>query len=667
MIVSSPDGPGHDEPPLEDGGNRESTVRVRLMGANITSGNNQSYQDPGIHIFKGVAPDVVMLQEFNVGSNSAAEIRAFVDNTFGPGFQYYREGAAQIPNGVISRWPIIESGEWDDPAVTNRDFAWARIDIPGSVDLYVVSVHLLTANASTRQSEAQSLVGFLSQIPAGSYLAMGGDFNTDNRDEPCLATLRQQFVIAAPFPADQNGNEATNASRAKPYDYVLANSALNSNAVAVQIGGSTYPSGLVVDSRVYTPLSELAPVVVGDSGAVNMQHMAVVRDFAVPVDQTPPPSSVTVLSPNGGETWAAGSARSITWTSTQIDSVKVEVTYDGLSWTTLAASVPAAMASFAWTVPQTATTKARARVSQAGTTTGPKDESDGPFAIAVAPPPVGRVFMNEILANEPGADQAGEFIELVNPGTAPIDLSGYTISDVRTVRHVFAAGTVLTAGHALVVYGHESGIPANVSNAIGSSTGLLSITNSGDTMTLKDKAAATVDTVTFTQALAMTDGLSMNRDPDGDPAGTFVLHNVLSPDPASPGKHTDGTPFGDPVGEPGGITSEVEPNDSAGTASGPLALGTAVNGAIATSTDADWFKLTLPAASRVTISLAITGSADLDWYLYRADAPTTYLARGYSTANPEAKSYDAAAGAYLVKVVGYQGAKASYALTVTSP
>jgi len=36
---------------------------------------------------------------------------------------------------------IVEAGEWDDPRVGNRDFAWARIDIPGPVDLWAVSVH----------------------------------------------------------------------------------------------------------------------------------------------------------------------------------------------------------------------------------------------------------------------------------------------------------------------------------------------------------------------------------------------------------------------------------------------------------------------------------------------------------------------------------------------
>jgi hypothetical protein len=50
----------------------------------------------------------------------------------------------------------------------------------------------------------------------------------------------------------------------------------------VVIGAASFAPGLVFDSRVYTPLSDVAPVVVGDSGASGMQHMAVIRDFALP-------------------------------------------------------------------------------------------------------------------------------------------------------------------------------------------------------------------------------------------------------------------------------------------------------------------------------------------------------------------------------------------------
>jgi endonuclease/exonuclease/phosphatase family metal-dependent hydrolase len=262
------------------------TARVRLMAANISSGNYQSY-DPGngTRIFQGTKPDVVMIQEFNYGDNSAAAIRGFVNTAFGTSFSYYREAGAQIPNGVISRWPILASGEWDDPYVTNRDFAWARIDIPGPRDLWVVSVHLLTSDATTRNNEASNLVSRIkASIPVGDYLAIGGDFNTGTRTESAFSTFSQVVTTSSPYPADKNGNTYTNATRAKPYDHVLVDSDLRAYQTSTVIGTSTFSAGLVVDTRVYSPLSDISPALSTDSGATNMQHMAVIKDFIVPAE-----------------------------------------------------------------------------------------------------------------------------------------------------------------------------------------------------------------------------------------------------------------------------------------------------------------------------------------------------------------------------------------------
>ena len=261
-----------------------ASARVRLMAANISSGNNQSY-DPGngTRIFQGLQPDVVMIQEFNYGSNSAADIRSFVNTAFGSSFSYYREGGAQIPNGVISRYPIIASGEWDDTQVSNRDFAWARIDIPGSKDLWVVSVHLLTSSSGVRNTEAGNLVKFIqANVPAGDFLAIGGDFNSDSRSEALFSTFSSVVSTASPYPADKNGNVNTNASRSKPYDPVLVSSNLRTYQTATVVGASSFSGGLVVDTRAYSPLSEISPAQSGDSGSTNMQHMAIVKDFLIP-------------------------------------------------------------------------------------------------------------------------------------------------------------------------------------------------------------------------------------------------------------------------------------------------------------------------------------------------------------------------------------------------
>jgi hypothetical protein len=264
--------------------------RVRAMSANLSSGNLQSY-DPGhgARIMQGADPDVVLIQEFNYGTNSAADIATFVANTFDGGFAVQR-GTGSIPNGIISRWPIVSAGEWVDPLQTapNRGFTWAHIDLPGPNDLWAVSLHLLASSArvADREAEAAALIAqFNAMIPPQDYLVVGGDLNTYSRMEPAFATLGARVVVFGPYPVDQLGNEATNATRTtQPYDNVLASPCLAQLQGPTVLRTSTYPWGAVIDTRVYTPLSDLAPAQLGDSDpavATNMQHMGVVKDFFI--------------------------------------------------------------------------------------------------------------------------------------------------------------------------------------------------------------------------------------------------------------------------------------------------------------------------------------------------------------------------------------------------
>ncbi|MFP2932512.1 lamin tail domain-containing protein [Pyxidicoccus sp. 3LG] len=519
-----------------------ANVRIRLMAANISSGNGQDY-DPGhgIRIFQGTDPDVVMIQEFNYKTNSAADLRAFVDTAFGTGFHYYREGGAQIPNGVISRWPIIASGEWDDPQVSNRDFAWARIDVPGPKDLWVVSVHLLTTSSGNRNTEASSLVSRIkANIPTGDYLAIGGDLNTGSRSEACFTTFAQVVTTASPYPADRNGNTNTNAGRNEPYDHVLVDSDLRQYQTGVVIGGSSYANGLVVDTRVHSPLSEISPALSGDSGASGMQHMGVIKDFLIPGDTVS--GGVSVTAPNGGESWTAGSARTISWSASGVTNVRVEYTLNGSTWTTLSASTPASAGSLAWTVPSTTSSAARVRVSDAANASI-SDTSDGAFTISSTPTGTGNVIVNEVLVNEPGSDTAGEFVELVNIGTGAVDLSGWTVSDAALVRHTFPSGTSLAAGKAVVVFGGAAGIPSGTPGAVTASTGTLGLSNSGDTVTLKNASGTAVDTATVGSGVSGTDGVSANRSPDTSAGTAFVLHTGLSSLTSSPGRRASGVSF----------------------------------------------------------------------------------------------------------------------------
>jgi hypothetical protein len=155
----------------------------------------------------------------------------------------------------------------------------------------------------------------------------------------------------------------------------------------------------------------------------------------------------------------------------------------------------------------------------------------------------GRIIVNEILANEPGTNTAGEFVELVNVGSASVDISGWTLWDATAVRHTFASGTVLAPGKARVVFGAASGIPSGTSNAVAASTGGLNLGNTTDTVTVKNAAGTSIDTFAYPSSLAGADGVSMNRSPDASAGAGFVLHNSLSSFTSSPGKRANGTAF----------------------------------------------------------------------------------------------------------------------------
>jgi endonuclease/exonuclease/phosphatase family metal-dependent hydrolase len=283
----------------------QSNTALRIMSANL-NGNTQSYQPFAIRILQGLKPDIVAIQEFNYSNNTPSDIRAFVDAAFGTDFAYFREdftGSSDIPNGIISRYPIIASGSWPDSVQTqpNRGYAWAQIALPGTNTLYIVSVHLLTSSATARADEATNLKALMqSQLPQGAWVVLAGDFNTDVRTEAAMVTF-DSYLSDNPVPTDAEvgGNSNTSINRNHPHDYVLPAFSFTNLASASVFASHSFSNGLVFDSRVYTPLSDVAPVLYGDSS--NAQHMAVLKDFLVPGSgfTNPPgivaqPQSVTV-------------------------------------------------------------------------------------------------------------------------------------------------------------------------------------------------------------------------------------------------------------------------------------------------------------------------------------------------------------------------------------
>lgn len=268
----------------------QNNLALRVMAANTTSGTQQSYEGPGIRIFQGLKPDIVAIQEFQYNSSSASnDLRTLVNTAFGNEFSFYCEPSGNIPNGIVSRYPIIAAGSWDDPLVADRGFAWAQIDLPGTNDLYVISVHLYgSGSAGDRNTEATIIKAHVqTNFPANAWVIVGGDMNTSSRTEAAITTFKT-FLSDSPIPTDlvSGGNPDTNEPRNNPYDYVLPSLGLTTYRVATVIGAQTFNNGLVFDSSVYSSsytLASVSPVQSGDSHVTGMQHMAVIKDFLIPV------------------------------------------------------------------------------------------------------------------------------------------------------------------------------------------------------------------------------------------------------------------------------------------------------------------------------------------------------------------------------------------------
>ena len=278
--------------------------KIRFMAANITSGNNQAYEEEGIRIFKALKADIIMIQEFNYKSNSKADIDSFVKTTFGAEYSYFKgtpNANGDIPNGIISRYPITKSGEWVDPRVSDRKIDWVEIKLADKVEdldvnLFVVSVHLKGQEDNSQINAAQIIAKKISEhkrANSGFYYIVGGDFNGEAAvsDEGFGKYNNENiFFVDGEFPKSEYGNDGnTNRSRTAKLDFILVDENLQKFQVSTDycISDDTckkYQDGLVFDSRDYSRTdleSYFSPVESNDCEAKNMQHLAVVKDFII--------------------------------------------------------------------------------------------------------------------------------------------------------------------------------------------------------------------------------------------------------------------------------------------------------------------------------------------------------------------------------------------------
>ncbi|GAC21492.1 ExeM/NucH family extracellular endonuclease [Paraglaciecola arctica] len=130
-----------------------------------------------------------------------------------------------------------------------------------------------------------------------------------------------------------------------------------------------------------------------------------------------------------------------------------------------------------------------------------------------------------------------EFVELVNISGSDLDITGWSIADGASTRHVFPQGSVVPADCAIVVFG--GGEPTGVFGGAviqTATSGAIGLNNGGDTVTVSNGSASAV----ITYGSEGSDQ-SITRSPDI--TGEFVQHSSINGALYSAGTKTDGIPF----------------------------------------------------------------------------------------------------------------------------
>ena len=167
----------------------------------------------------------------------------------------------------------------------------------------------------------------------------------------------------------------------------------------------------VTDLANYSNTPTFPGLTPGNAGQTsNVPVLAEIQPYLVPqtgADTSPP--SVTVMSPDGGESWTGGSAHAVTWTATDnVGVAGVDLFYRDAEtepWTMIARGL-ANGGSFTWFVHNTpaATARVRAVARDAAGNSG-QDASNGLFTIAATPGGIAPTTLRDF--HQPGTQPFG--------------------------------------------------------------------------------------------------------------------------------------------------------------------------------------------------------------------------------------------------------------------
>lgn len=331
-------------------------------------------------------------------------------------------------------------------------------------------------------------------------------------------STEQSFTI-------EGSNLAANITLTPPTNYEISTGTGGSFSATNPIT-LTQSGGAVAETTIYTRLK--AGLSVGNfndeditAASTDATSKTVTCSGSV-ISATP---VLTLTTPNGGESWVAGTIHSITWSSVSYSTtVDIEYTTNGTDFTTIADN-ETDDGTYLWSIPSAlaAGTTYKIRISDDKTSITTSDLSDGDFVIKAS----STIIINEVDADTEGTD-ALEFIELYDGGVGNSALDGLVLvlhngSDDASYE-AYDLDTYSTDANGYFVIGSSSVV--NVDYDLGAITNI--IQNGPDAVALYygDDSDFPNDTPVTTTNLI--DALVYDTS-DSDDAGLLVLLNAAEP------------------------------------------------------------------------------------------------------------------------------------------
>jgi photosystem II stability/assembly factor-like uncharacterized protein len=291
------------------------------------------------------------------------------------------EGTGSGPDGIL--YVSKDFGAvWDTLAQTSFRSPCDIVIVPGNTNIWYVGDG--TTGSGTGQMWRSKNYG-------KTWTSI---FATTGSEIPMIAVSRlrnkEGFATTWSSPGgfrksvDEGATWSLIASTASTWGVDIAKDDPNLVIYGTYGGGTSYLSTNAGATFISTPLSGSNSGIIAYDRATIIAHQAGSGVWKYNITYTVPTSNaqvVTVIAPNGGETWNHNSVQNITWSAGNIANVKIEYrTSPGVRWQTIAASVLGSLGNYSWTVPNTPTTQARVRVSDVTDAT-PVDSSDADFTI----------------------------------------------------------------------------------------------------------------------------------------------------------------------------------------------------------------------------------------------------------------------------------------------